>query len=215
MTRGAMRKVTSRMSGNGAIANVLRSATMAAASLALAGCISIGGEVPEQLFRLTPETTAQVGSQVSGRPSDAIFVLDPEADRSLDVLRVPVRINDSSIAYLKDASWVEKPSRQFRSLLAETLRAETGRLVIEGGDFEHVGDLHVDGRLLRMGYDVPSRSVIVRFDATLGGRDGKIVTRRFESVVSGIEPKAKNVGPALNRAANDVARQIAAWIKTA
>lgn len=210
-----MRNGTSRMAAKGPITNMLRGATLAGACLALAGCISIGGEVPDQLFRLTPESTAQIGSQVSGSPADAIFVLEPESDRSLDVLRVPVRINDSSIAYLKDATWVEKPSRQFRTLLAETLRAETGRLVMEGGDFEQVGDVRVGGRLLRMGYDASSASVIVRFDATIGRRGGQIVTRRFESVISGIEPKATQVGPALNRAANDVARQVAAWVKAA
>lgn len=185
-----------------------------AASLALAGCVSLGGKAPDQLFRLTPEKTAPAGATVSGTVNDAIVVLDPEADRSLDVLRVPVRVDASSLAYLKGAGWVEKPSRLFRSLLAETIRAETGKLVLEGGDYEVIGKTFVKGRLLEMGYDVPSQSVVVRFDAVRSERDkSEIETRRFEAVIPGVPPKAQNVGPALNKAANDVALQVAAWVK--
>jgi cholesterol transport system auxiliary component len=197
------------------MATVWRGAMIAAATVSLAGCISLGTEVPDELFRLTAEEHADVGSEASGQLGDAIVVLDPETDRSLDVLRIPVRVDDSSLAYLKNASWVEKPARQFRDLLAETLRAETGKLVVEGGDFEETGKTLIGGRLLRMGYDVPSQAVIVRFDAIRREREGEIVTRRFEAVVNGIGPKAGEVGPALNRAANDVARQVADWVKDA
>ena len=142
-------------------------------------------------------------------------MLDPDVDRSLDVLRVPVQVSASSIAYLKDASWVERPSHQFRALLAEVIRADTGALVMEGGDFETAARTVVGGRLLRMGYDVPTRSVIVRFDAMRRDRGGEFITHRFESVVNNVEPSAQWVGPALNQAANDVARQVAAWVKGA
>lgn len=185
-----------------------------AASLALSGCLSLGGKAPDQLFRLTPEKTAPAGATASGSVDEAIVVLDPESDRSLDVLRVPVRVDPSSLAYLKGAGWVEKPSRLFRSLLAETIRAETGRLVLEGGDYEVTGKTFVKGRLLEMGYEAPSQSVVVRFDAVRSERGSpEIRTRRFEAVVRGVEPKAQAVGPALNEAANDVAAQVAAWVK--
>jgi len=190
-----------------------RGAVIAAACLTLPGCISLGAKVPEQLIKLTPDVSAPAGATASGQLSDAIVVLDPEADRSLDVMRVPVQINESSVAYLKDASWIEKPTRQFRNLLAETLRAETGKLVVEGGDFEVTGKTLIGGRLLNMGYDAPSSSVVVRFDAMRREPGGEIVTRRFESVVNNVEPKADWVGPALNQAANDVARQVAQWVK--
>jgi cholesterol transport system auxiliary component len=196
-------------------AGAARAAILASACVALAGCISLGAKVPEQLLRLTPEAEAGVGAQSSGRLSNAIIVLDPEADRSLDVLRVPVQVSDSSIAYLKDASWVEKPARQFRGLLAETLRAGTDGLVIEGSEYETTGKTLVGGRLLRMGYDAPSGAVIVRFDATRRERGGEIATRRFEAVVNNVKPEAALVGPALNQAANDVARQVAGWVKGA
>ncbi|WP_229736230.1 ABC-type transport auxiliary lipoprotein family protein [Novosphingobium endophyticum] len=194
-------------------AGAARGAVIASVSLALAGCISLGAKVPEQLLRLTPEAGAEVGSQATGQLSEAIVVLDPEADRSLDVLRVPVQVNDSSIAYLKDVSWVEKPARQFRGVLAEAIRTATGRLVVEGTEYEVTGKTLVGGRLQRMGYDAATGAVVVRFDAMRRERGGEIATRRFEAVVNNVKPEAAWVGPALNQAANDVARQVADWIK--
>ena len=185
-----------------------------AGTLLLSGCLRLGGKTPDQLYRLTAEDAAPAGSSASGLVSDAIVVLDPEADRGLDVLRVPVRVDSSTVAYLKDAQWIERPTRQFRSLLAETLRARTGRLVIEGGDLETSGSIRIGGRLLQMGYDAPTQSVVVRFDAVRGAGAGQpLETRRFESVVANVAPKAVEVGPAINRAANDVARQVADWVK--
>jgi len=52
----------------------------------------------------------------------------------------------------------------------------------------------------------------VRFDAMRSQGSGAVETRRFEAQVPGIQPKAEFIGPALNRAANDVARQVADWV---
>ena len=54
--------------------------------------------------------------------------------------------------------------------------------------------------------------MVVRFDAVLQSSDGKVRTRRFENRVSGIEPEAEAVGPALNEAANAVAGEVADWV---
>lgn len=186
----------------------------AAAALTLSACVSLGTKPPDELLKLTAQDSAPAGATASGQLSDAIVVLDPESDRGLDVLRVPVTVDNSSVAYLKDALWVEKPTRQFRSLLAETLRARTGQLVVEGGDFEVTGKTLIGGRLLQMGYDAQRSAVVVRFDAVRSERGtGPLQTKRFEAVVNGVEAKAKPVGAALNQAANDVARQVADWIK--
>ncbi|MFC0685680.1 ABC-type transport auxiliary lipoprotein family protein [Novosphingobium clariflavum] len=188
-------------------------ALLLTACLALPGCISLAAKPPEQLIRLTSEETAPAGAQVSSQLADAIVVADPEADRSLDVLRVPVKVDASGLSYLKDAVWTEKPTRQMRTLLAETLRARTGKLVVEGIGYEVSGKTLIGGRLLDMGYDAPTRSVVVRFDAIRTERGGPITTRRFEARVADVKPEASKVGPALNQAANDVARQVADWVK--
>lgn len=201
-----------RAVGTGIVTATLRTATSLAAVLLLAGCISFGGKVPDQLISLTPDRTAPSGATASGRMADALVVLDPETSRRLDVQRVPVQISDSSVAYLKDAMWVERPARQFRRLLAETIRAKGNSLVVEGDDSEFAGKTKLGGRLLEMGYDAPSQSVIVRFDAAREDVDGTISTRRFEAVVPGIRAEAAPVGRALNEAANEVAGQVADWL---
>jgi len=190
-----------------------KSLAIAAVCLALSGCVSFGGKTPDQLFRLTADNRAPIGAESAGKLSSALVVMDPASDRSLDVLRVPVRINNSALAYLKDASWVEKPARQFRSLLAETLRARTGRLVTEGGDYEISGKpVTLSGRLLDMGYDATEQAVVVRYDAILQDGAGNSKLKRFEARVPGIAAEAAVVGPALNRAANDVAVQVSDWV---
>jgi len=180
-----------------------------AAPLLLAGCLSFGPKVPDQLFDLTAENPAPAGAGQSGSLASALVVEVPETSLELNVTRVPVQIDDAHLAYLKKAAWVERPARLFQRLLAETLRSR-GRLVIDAE--AGTGNTPVlSGRLLDMGYDARTSSVVVRFDAVRVSGPS-IATRRFESVVPGIEAKSEAVGPALNRAANDVARQVAEWV---
>lgn len=191
---------------------MFRGSLLCGAALLLAGCISFGPEPPPSLLTLTPDASAPAGTAASGTAATAIKILEPEAPQQLAVTRVPVQINDTEIAYLKDASWVERPTRLFRRLLAETIRARGERLVIDGEDPGIVASSELRGTLRDFGYDARSSSVIVRFDAVRAAADGGIETRRFESVESGVLAQASDVGAALNRAANDVAGQVADWI---
>jgi cholesterol transport system auxiliary component len=192
---------------------IARRAAIAVLALALAGCVSLGGgKPPEALIALTADERAPAGPMASGTANNAIVVLDPEADRRFDVDRVAVQVTPSNVAYLKDAIWVEKPARQFRRLLAETVRARASRVVVEGGDYEVTGSTMVSGRLLQMGYDASAQAVVVRFDAMVEEKGGAVRSRRFEAEVPGVAASAAAVGPALNRAANEVAKEAAGWI---
>lgn len=206
MTRPAIRNGSHRMR----LATILAPAALA---LTLGGCISFGGgKAPPTLISLTPAHSAAAGATTSGRAEDAIVVLDPETDRRLAVQRIPVQVDAANVAYLKGAQWVERPSRLFRGLLAETIRAKGARLVFEDTDATASGRTRLAGRLLDMGYDGQTRAVIVRYDAIREAPGGAVETKRFESRVEGVSPKAEAIGPALNRAANDVAGQVADWI---
>jgi len=188
---------------------------LAAASLALllSGCLGLGGDkAPATLIALSSTQTPAAGAGLSGKQGDALLVLEPDVDRKLAVLRVPVRVNGSSIAYLADAAWVERPARQFRSLLAETLRASGKRLVLEDDGTAGAAANRLGGRLIDMGYDPADQAVVVRFEAVRSGPGGTIATRRFESVVRGVSAKPEAIAPALNRAANAVAADVAAWL---
>ena len=188
-----------------------RGAAFAALAL-LAGCVSLGGKAPKILLGLTAEKAVPAGVMAGGKLSDALLVLDPQAERKLDVLRVPVQVDATQIAYLQDTAWVERPARQFRHLLAETIRARGARLVIEANDDASGARNILAGRLIDMGYDARLQSVVVRYDALREDGKGVVLTRRFEAVVPGVSPTALSVGAALNRAANDVAGQVADWV---
>jgi cholesterol transport system auxiliary component len=190
----------------------LRLTAAAALALALAGCLSLGKEPPETLFNLTPARVAAAGSGASGTAREAISVHEPEASARLDVLRVPVQVSDASVAYLQDAQWVEKPARLFTRLLEESIRAKGTRLVVDGSDVQFAAATRLSGQLLDMGYDAPTGSVVVRYNAVLQLPDGQVRTQRFESTVPGVPASGPAVAPALNQAANDVASQVADWV---
>ena len=180
--------------------------------LPLAGCLSLGGEIPEQLLTLTPASVAPAGAGTTAQAESALAVLEPSAQQRLAVTRVPVQMTNSSLAYLQDAVWVEKPTRLFQNLLVETIRAGGNRLVVREGDLGYSAVSQLSGELLDMGYDVATGSVVVRYDGVLQLPDGRVLTRRFESRVSGVPADALSVAPALNQAANQVAGEVAEWV---
>ena len=192
--------------------NPFRTAAMALALVALAGCVSFGGKAPESLLTLTPDAMAPAGSGASGDATTAIAMSEFDAPQKLDVTRVPVQVTDSEIAYVKDAVWNEKPARLLRRLIAETIRSKSDRLVIDGDDPGAMASTRVSGVLREFGYDARSSEIVLVLDAAKAGAGSSVVTKRFEARVPGVEAKAGPVGAALNQAANQVAGEVAAWV---
>lgn len=195
----------------------LTGAALALVALAaLAGCVSLGGgEPPESLLTLSPLAPPAAGSgAVAGRDTAgrAILVQLPDTPAKLDVLRLPVVVSDTELAYLGEAYWVEKPARLFRRLIGETLRAKGQALVIDNDETPMVANVTLRGTLLDMDYDARTSSVVVRFDAVRTEAGGKAASRRFEARESGVPAIPGAVGPALNRAANQVAGEVATWL---
>ena len=182
------------------------------AALALSGCLSLGKDPPDSLLNLTPTRQAAAGTGSTGTAENALAILELQAPQKLNVTRVPVTTSDSSLAYLKDAEWVEKPARLFGRLLADTVRAKGNRLLVGGTDLEFTAASKLSGTLSAMEYDAATGSAIVRFDAVLIGNDSNVTTRRFEATVPGVTPEAQAVGIALNQAANQVANDVAEWV---
>lgn len=195
----------------------LRAIVGAIAIAALGGCsLSLTPEPPASLLTLKPMTSAPSGASASAGAVDspgAIAVFTPEVPAKLDVVRVPVTVNETEIAYLTEAVWVEKPARLFRRLLAESLRAKGPALVFNGHDNPSTTAQTLGGSLLDMGYDAQSSSVVLRFDAVRSSNAGEVIeSKRFEASESGVLPEAAMVGPALNRVANEVAQDVAEWM---
>lgn len=193
-------------------ATFARNLSGVAALALLAGCISLGGKAPRLLIGLTSDKSPAAGAMTGGKIGDALVVLDPQADRKLDVLRIAVQVDATQIAYLQDATWVERPARLMRHLLAEAIRAKGQHLVLEASDDVNGSKQSLAGRLIDMGYDARLQSVVVRYDAMRSNAKGEIEARRFEAVVPGVSAKSEAVAAALNRAANDVAGQVADWV---
>jgi len=191
---------------------IIRKAAPLAAALLLSGCISFSAKPPPQLISLTPAMRAPAGDLAPGSTEPPLVVVNPDSVHELDQVRVPVQVNGSGVAFLKGAIWSDRPARQLRIVIAETIRAKDNRVVYEDIGSATAGRPVLTGRLEAMGYDAASGSVVIRLDAQLATPGGTPKLRRFEATVPGIAPEATAVGPALNRAANDLAAQVAAWV---
>ncbi|ARS28554.1 ABC transporter auxiliary component-like protein [Sphingomonas sp. KC8] len=185
---------------------------IAAALLPLSACVSFGEKPPATLMTLTAATSLPAGPVAQAKDGQAVTVLPPTVPQALNVLRVPVQTGPTSIAYLKDAQWVEAPNRLFRNLLAETIGAKTGRPVLDLRQYSLAPGIRLTGRLQQFGLDAPSRQVVVVYDASLARGNGDVQTRRFEARVAVSAENAPTVAAALNSAANQVAGEVAEWI---
>lgn len=190
---------------------LFRVTAIGAASLALAGCINIGGKAPPALLTLTPAAQIEPGTGPAGEASAALTVMRPEVPGSLAVTRVPVQVDPSTLAYLKDAVWVDRPAKLFQNLLVSTIRQRTGRLVLDDVESRGGNTTMLRGTLREFGYDAQGGAVVVTYDA-IRESGGRIETRRFTARIPGVPAEASPVGAALNDAANRVALDVADWI---
>ena len=182
-------------------------------SLALAGCVSLGGPPPESLLTLNADARAPAGAGASaGNSQQVIAVQAIDTPAKLDVLRVPVAVSDTELAYLQEAFWVEKPARLFRRLVGETIRSRGQAMVVDGDETVTLATVTLQGTLLDMGYDAAESAAVVRFDAVRIDDAGRVTTRRFEARETGVLAEPRAVGDALNRAANTVAGEVADWV---
>ena len=207
--------------------------------LALAGCISFGAKPPPFLLMLhtaaqvpvgqrqvaaaspaTTRSTLSVGNQPVASVTDAtigggnsITVSTPSATQEIATVRVPVQATPTTVAYIKNAQWVEPPARAFARVLGDTLTARTGRVVLNSAQSFQTGAAQLTGELRAFGIDPGSSSAVVVFDAALlRSATGGLEKQRFEARVPVAAIDAANAGVGLNQAANQVATQVADWV---
>lgn len=198
--------------GASLVTQIFRPLLAAGATLTLlSACVSFGDKAPPQLLTLTSDAAPTAGSMAQASVTEAIIVDVPTVERTLDQVRVPVQVSDSAIAYVQDAVWADKPARLFRGVLAETLAAKSGRLVLDQVETGSERGMMLSGQLQRFGYDEAARSVVVRYDAVIRKPGSPLRKQRFEASEPVATVDAVSVGSALNRAANRVAGEVAAW----
>ena len=187
-------------------------AALAPAAL-LSGCISFGAKPPASLLTLDPATPAPVGQTETATPDHTMTVNVPAVPQELAVQRVPVQSSDTSVAYIKDAQWVEAPNKLFARLLAETISAKTAWVVLGSEQTRVDPGTQLTGELRRFGVDAATHEAVVTYDAALLRTGATAVEkRRFEARVPASEISAAPVGIALNQAANQVAAEVADWV---
>lgn len=171
-----------------------------------------GGKPPTTLVTLTPEAADPgqiVRTAVAGQ---AVTIATPTAGQELSAVRVPVQVTPTDVQYVADLQLVDTPARLFQDLLAETIRRTTNRVVLNPEQSALDPGLTVTGILQRFGYDAATGQVVVEYDASLSIAGGnRVETRRFTGTAPA-DGTAATVGPALNRAANQVATDAAKWI---
>lgn len=177
----------------------------------LGACVSFGGKAPVSMLVLTSDNVVAAGAARTAAVADALVIQIPQVPRKLDNNRVPVQIDTSSIAYLKDAFWADKPARLMQMLLVETVSAKSGNLVLNEVDAGGKATRYLSGSLLEFGIDATTNQAVVVYDMVKIIRGSATEKRRFEArrPVNAIAPAP--AGAALNAAANDVASQIAEW----
>lgn len=197
--------------------SLVRFAGAVALALAVGGCslgglLGGGGKPPPYLLTLTPEAADPGPMSRSAAAGQAITINAPVLPKELQSVRVPAQVTPTAVQYVTDLTMVDTPDRLFENLLAETIRRTTNRVVLDTGATTLDPGLVVGGQLQHFGYDAQTRQVVVAFDGAISTRDGtQVQTRRFVAHQPA-DGTAATVGPALNRAANEVATEAAQWI---
>ena len=194
-----------------------RIAALLALSLAatLSGCISFGAKPPPSLLTLQAAAGPAVGAAQSSADQRSIVVQVPTVPAALATQRVPVQATPTTLAYIKNAQWAEPPARLFARLIADTLTARAGMVVLSGVQSLSDPSATLGGELRMFGADAGASSAVVTYDATLiRPNQTRVEKRRFEARVPIAAIDAGNVGTALNDAANQVAAQVADWVNS-
>jgi cholesterol transport system auxiliary component len=196
---------------------LLRNSVPVLAAAALAGCslsslMGGGGKAPTTLATLTPEAPDPGNIARAAAAGQAITIQTPIVSNELRTVRVPVQLTPSDVQYVTNLQWVDSPDRLFQHLLQETVRRTTNRVVLDPAQTGLDPGVILQGELERFGYDASTRQVMVVYNASLSSAGGtQVQTRRFVATAPA-DGTGRSVGPALNRAANEVAMEVAKWI---
>ena len=197
------------------IRTVMRGALIGLALAGLGGCVSFGGKPPPKLLSIATEAPLTPGRAQSGPTASALFVGIPTTPKAIATSRVAVHDGPNAFAYVKKALWVDIPAHQFQRLLSETIAARAGLLVLDPGQFLAPPGHVLHGELVDFSIEPARHRAIVSYDASLTGPDGKqVMTRRFSATAPISKVDANLVAPAISAAANEVAAQVADWVKT-
>ena len=185
---------------------------LALSACSLGGLLGGGGKGPTTLQTLTTEAADPGSIQRTVNAGQAVTVSTPTIPKELRTTRVPVQLGPTDIQYVTGLQWVDTPDKLFQSLLEETIRRTTSRVVLDSRQATLDPGLVVTGQLQRFGYDSASGQATVVYDASLSTEGGSRVENRRFVANEPADGSGPSVGASLNRAANAVALDVAKWV---
>jgi cholesterol transport system auxiliary component len=184
----------------------------AASACSVGGLLGGGGKAPPTLQTLTAEAPDPGPIARTANAGQAVTIAVPVVPKELQTVRVPVQLSPTDVQYVTNMQWVDTPDRLFQRLVSETVRRTTNRVVLGPEQTGLDPGQVLQGQLERFGYNAQSGQIEVVFDASLSTAGGsQVETRRFTASAPA-DGTGPTVGPALNRAANQVAADVAKWI---
>jgi cholesterol transport system auxiliary component len=185
-------------------------AATALGGCSLSGLLGGGGKAPATLQTLTSEVPDPGPLVRSANAGQAVTVTTPVISTELRTLRVPVQVSPTSVQYVTGLQWVDTPDKLFQNLLEDTIRRTTNRVVLDSSQSGFDPGVTLHGQLERFGYDAQTGQVMVVYNGSMSTATG-VQSRRFVATAPA-DGTGPSVGPALNRAANQVALDVAKWI---
>ncbi len=179
----------------------------------LSGCVSFGTKPPASLLSIESSSKVAAGTVTQGS-SGVITIIEPDPVKAVATVRVAVQTGANSFAYVPKAYWVDTPRNLFRAVLAETVAARNGVLVLDSGQFSDAPGNRLTGDLVEFGINAQTRQAVVTYDAALVGPAGVMSKRRFTATAPVSAIDANTVAPAIAQATNGVAVQVADWLRT-
>jgi len=191
---------------------ILAVSALALTASACAGLLGGGAKTPATLQTLTSEAPDPGPVTRSGAAGQSVTVDVPVVAKELRAVRVPVQVTPTDVQYVANLQWIDTPDKLFQQLVAETIRRTTNRVVLDSRLRTLDPGLLLSGQLQKFGYDAASGQVVVEYDGVLSTAGGnRVEARRFVATAPS-DGTAGSVGPALNRAANKVAADVAGWV---
>jgi cholesterol transport system auxiliary component len=194
---------------------VLRVAMVAAAALAVSGCISLlPKSKPAQLYRFGQEATAATSGPSQGTvgvfQANGTFQNEAGGDRILT-------ISGGKVAYIAQSRWVSPAGVLFNEAVTAAFDADPGRvrLISRGQQAKSDYALRLDVRNFETRYDAGPHSaptVVVRVRAVMTKADlSKTAEQIFEAKAKASDNRVGEIVAAYDKAVADVLGQVVTW----
>ena len=194
------------------VMRILAVSALAVTASACSGLLGGGAKTPATLQTLTSEAPDPGPTTRTAPAGQSVTIAVPSVPKELRTVRVPVQLTPTDVQYVANLQWVDTPDRLFQRLVAETVRRTTNRVVLDSNLTTLDPGLLLNGELQKFGYDAASGQVVVEYDGALSTAGGNRVEARRFVATAPADGTAASVGPALNRAANQVAADVASWV---